>query len=30
MKCFVCKKEIVNEMNAIHLGDGDFRLQRRV
>jgi len=24
MEFFVCKKEIKNEMKAIHLGDGDF------
>ena len=24
MKCFVCKKEIENELNEIHISDGDF------
>jgi hypothetical protein len=24
MKCFQCKKEIKNELDSIHIGDGDF------
>jgi hypothetical protein len=24
MKCFECKKQIEDEVNSIHVGDGDF------